>query len=465
MKKIHLNIEDIFNIPSAVIYNPDMLKSIYHVSIDSRNIKKNTLFIAIKGERFDGHDFIDEVVKKGTSAVLISEKNFKKIKDLDIPDIPVITVKDTTIALGEVAKLWRSKLKTKIIGITGSAGKTTTKEILATLLSEKFKVNKTFANNNNHIGVPLTILSTKEKHSVLVAELGTNHFGEIPYTASIVSPDFALITNIGDSHLEYLKNRKGVFTEKVVLLKETIKRGGKVFINNDDKILKEFGKTIKNEITFALNEKADYKASIKGYDKLARPQIEIKTKKNIFSATLPISGEKNVLNFTAAYAIASELGLTDAQIQKSVKKINSYNKRLEIKSYKKFTLINDTYNANPDSMKSSLEILNKIESQKRKIAVLGDMFELGNESKSRHIELASFINKTKVDEVYSIGKMMKLMNQKLNGKTKIHQHFNNRESLKKHLKRFDTKNSVVLVKGSRGMKMEEFVSIIESTKN
>jgi len=462
MKKIYLNIEDIFNIPTAVIYNPDMFKSIYHISIDSRDIKKNTLFIALKGERFDGHDFIDDVVKKGTCAVIINEKYFKKLSELEVP---VITVKDTIKALGDVARLWRSKLNATVIGITGSAGKTTTKEILATLLSEKFKVNKTVANNNNHIGVPLTILSTNEKHNVLVAELGTNHFGEIPYTSAIVNPDLALITNIGDSHLEYLKNRKGVFIEKVAILKETIKNSGKVFINNDDKLLKEFGKKVKSKITFALNEKADYKASIKGYDKLARPQIEIKNKKNVFSTTLPISGEKNVLNFTIAYAIACELGLTNSQIQKAVRKIKSYDKRLEIKNLKRFTLINDTYNANPDSMMSSLEILNRIESKKRKIAVLGDMFELGNESKSKHLDLASFINKTKVDEVYSVGKMMKLMNQKLNGKTKIHQHFIDRESLKKHLQKLEIKNSVVLVKGSRGMKMEEFVSIIESTKN
>jgi UDP-N-acetylmuramoyl-tripeptide--D-alanyl-D-alanine ligase len=462
MKKIYLNIEDIFNIPTAVIYNPDMFKSIYHVSIDSRKIKKNTLFIAIKGERFDGHDFIDEVVRKDVAAVLINEKNFREIKDYYIP---VITVKDTTVALGEVAKLWRAKLKAKVIGITGSAGKTTTKEILTILLSKKFKVNKTVANNNNHIGVPLTILSTNEKYNVIVAELGTNHFGEITYTASIASPNLGLITNIGDSHLEYLKNRKGVFKEKSALLNETINRGGKVFINNDDKILKQFGKSVKNKITYSLNEKADYRTTIKGYDKLARPHIEIRSKGKSFKTTLPISGEKNVLNFTSAYAIASELGLTDSNILKSVKKIKSYNKRLEIKNHKNFTLINDTYNANPDSMKSSLEILDKIESQKRKIAVLGDMFELGNESKAKHLDLASIINKTKVDEVYSIGKMMKLMNQKLNGKTKVHQHFIDRESLKKHLQKLEIKNSVVLVKGSRGMKMEEFVSIIESNKN
>lgn len=461
MKKIHLNIEDIFNIPTAVIYNPDMFKSIYHVSINSRNIKKNSLFIAIKGERFDGHDFINEVVKRGASAIVINEKKFKKINDLEIP---VITVKDTTLALGEIAKLWRAKLKTKIIGITGSAGKTTTKEILAALLSEKFKVNKTVANNNNHIGVPLTILSTNEKHQVLVAELGTNHFGEIPYSAVIASPDLALITNIGDSHLEYLKNRNGVFKEKSALFNETLKRTGKVFINNDDKILKEFGKTVKGKVTFALKEKADYKAIIKGYDKFAKPQIEIGNKKKSFVATLPLSGEKNVLNFTAAFAIASELGLTNSQIQKAVKKIKSYNKRLEIKNYKTFTLIDDTYNANPDSMKSALEILDKIESRKKKIAVLGDMFELGSESKLKHIALASFINKTNVDEVYSIGKMMKLMNQKLNKKIKVQKHFADREMLKRFLKSLDINNSAILIKGSRGMKMEEFVSIIESTK-
>ena len=462
MKKLHLNIEDIFNIPTAVIYNPDMFKSINHVSIDSRKIKKNTLFIAIKGERFDGHNFIDQVVKNGAAAIVINEKYLKKISDYDIP---VITVKDTIAALGEVAKLWRAKLKTKVIGITGSAGKTTTKEILATLLSEKFKVNKTSGNNNNHIGVPLTILSTNEKHDVLVAELGTNHFGEIAYTAAIASPDLSLITNIGDSHLEFLKNRKGVFKEKSALFNETIKGSGKVFINNDDPILRTYGKRIKNKVTYALKEKASYKTTIIGYDKFARPQISIKAKGKSVTTTLPISGEKNVLNFTAAFAIASELGLTNLQLLKAVKKIKSYNKRLEIKNHKSFTLINDSYNANPDSMKSSLEILSKMESRKRKIAVLGDMFELGKESKNKHLELANVINKTNVNEVYSTGKMMKLMNQKLNGKTKIHQHFDERESLKKHLRTFDIQKSAVLVKGSRGMKMEEFVSVIESSKN
>ncbi|MBE0538914.1 MAG: UDP-N-acetylmuramoyl-tripeptide--D-alanyl-D-alanine ligase [Ignavibacterium sp.] len=462
MKKIKLNIEDFFNIPTAVIYNPDYLKSIYHVSIDSRKIRKNSLFIAIKGARLDGHTFIDSAVKNGADAVMINDKYLRRINDYNIT---VIKVKDTTIALGEIAKIWRAKLKTKIIGITGSAGKTTTKEILADLLSEKFKVNKTSSNQNNHIGVPLTILSTNEKHDVLVAELGTNHFGEIAYTAVIVKPDLALITNIGDSHLEFLRNRKGVFKEKSSLLKETIINRGKIFINNDDPILSAFGKKVKNKTTFALNRPADYKASIKGYDKLARPMVEIKSKEKKFNVLLPLSGEKNVLNFTSAYAIASELGLSDNQLTKAVTRLKSYNKRLEIKNHKKFTLINDTYNANPDSMKSALDILSRINNRKRKIAILGDMFELGSESKNKHLELADVINDANVDEVYTIGKMMKSLDKKLNGAAKIHKHFNERDSLKKLLSSLNINNSVLLVKGSRGMKMEEFVSVIESSNN
>lgn len=462
MKKITLTIEDIFNIPSAVIWNPDDFKTIYNVSIDSKNIKKNTLFIAIKGERFDGHDFVDQAIQNGASAILINENYLKHIKDYQLT---FITVKNTTIALGDVAKIWRKKLKAKVIGITGSTGKTTTKEILATLLSEKFKVNKTVGNNNNHIGVPLTILNTNEKHKVLIAELGTNHFGEINYTASIAKPDYSLITNIGDSHLEYLKNREGVLNEKSALFNETVLNNGKVFINNDDALLKSFGKKIRTKITYSLHEKADYQCKINSYDKMARPEIEIKSKKQTIKVKLPLSGKANVANYLSAYSIASELGVGIEKIFNATKKIKSVGKRLEIKNYKKFTLINDTYNANPDSMKSSLNILAKIENEKRKIAVLGDMFELGKESKIKHQELAKYINDLKIDEIYTIGSMMKMLDKKLDKKIKIHSHFSDRESLKNLLNKIKLDNSTILIKGSRGMKMEEFVTIIQSRKN
>lgn len=462
MKKITLALEDIFNLPTAVIYNPDAFKNISHVSIDSRNIKKDSLFIAIKGERFDGHNFIDQAVNNGASAVLINEKHLKKIKDYDIP---IITVKDTIIALGDIAKAWRKKLRAKVIGITGSAGKTTTKEILSVLLSEKFKVYKTHSNNNNHIGVPLTILNTNEKHDVLVAELGTNHFGEIAYTAQIAKPDYAVITNIGDSHLEFLNDREGVLKEKSALLSETIKNKGKVFINDDDPLLKKFGKKIKNKITFSRFDKADYECKILSYDKKARPEIIIKTKKKKLRLTLPLSGDANVSNYLAAFAIASELGVGKNKIFNATKKIKSFEKRLDIKNYKNFTLINDTYNANPDSMKSALNILSRFAVRKKKIAVLGDMFELGKQSKPKHLEMADYLNTLQIDEVYSLGKMMRWFDKKLNSNIKIHKHFNDRISLKNFLENVSLSNSVILIKGSRGMRMEEFVSIIQSRKN
>jgi UDP-N-acetylmuramoyl-tripeptide--D-alanyl-D-alanine ligase len=462
MKKISLTIEDIFNIPSAVIYNPDAFKNIFHVSINSRNIKKKALFIAIRGERFDGHNFIDQAVSRGASAILINKNYVKSIKDYDLT---VIAVKNTTLALGDIAKIWRKKLKAKVIGITGSAGKTTTKEILATLLAEKFKVSKTISNYNNHIGVPLTILSTNEKHDVLVAELGTNHFGEIAYTAPIAAPNYGLITNIGDSHLEYLKNRKGVLREKSSLLRETIKNKGKVFINNDDPLLKNFGKTIKNKITYSLHDKADYSGKIILFDKNARPEVEFKSKKHSVKIKLPLSGDTNVTNYMAAFSIASELGVGISKILKATEKIKSVNKRLEIKNYKKFILINDTYNANPDSMRSSLNLLFKIRNRKRKIAILGDMFELGKESKIKHQALANYINKLMFDEVYTIGTMMKLFDKKLNNKITTHHHFSNRKNLEDLLNKIQLDNSAILIKGSRGMKMEEFVSVLESRKN
>ncbi|MEO8399482.1 MAG: UDP-N-acetylmuramoyl-tripeptide--D-alanyl-D-alanine ligase, partial [Ignavibacteriaceae bacterium] len=226
MRKISLTIEDVFNIPTAVIYNPDNFKTVFAVTIDSRNVPKKSLFVAIEGEKFDGHNFINDVIKNGASAVIINAKKLSKFENLELP---IIIVKDTTASLGDLAKIWRRKLRTQIIAITGSAGKTSTKEMLAVLLNEKFKVNKTLANNNNHIGVPLTIFSTNNRHDFLVAELGTNHFGEIKYTAEIAKSDYALITNIGNSHLEFLKNKKGVLKEKIALFESTASNNGTVF--------------------------------------------------------------------------------------------------------------------------------------------------------------------------------------------------------------------------------------------
>jgi len=170
LKKVQLNIEDIFNVPGSVIYNPDNLKKINYVSIDSRNIRLNTLFIALEGERFDGHNFVRDAIRNSAAAVVINKKRLNQFNDVKVP---IVTVKDTKLALGDIARIWRKKINTKIIGITGSSGKTTVKDMLTEILSEKYNVNKTIANNNNHIGVPLTILNTNQNHQVFLKELLT----------------------------------------------------------------------------------------------------------------------------------------------------------------------------------------------------------------------------------------------------------------------------------------------------
>jgi len=290
LKSIRLNIEDVFNLPSAVIYNSDDLKPVSHITIDSRSVKKKSLFIAIKGKKFDGHNFVKEAVSKGASVVLVNADKYRNYDDLSVT---IITVANTTKALGSIANIWRRKLSTKIIGITGSSGKTTTKDMLATILAEKYKVNKTYSNNNNHIGVPLTILSTTNKHEVLVAELGTNHFNEIKYTAGILEPDYAMILNIGDAHLEFLENRAGVWKEKSALFYETLKHNGKVFVNYDDSFTKRFAGKSMNQVTYGFSGRTDLKAKVKKYSADGKPVIEIKYKNKQFTNTLNLYGEQS----------------------------------------------------------------------------------------------------------------------------------------------------------------------------
>ncbi len=459
MKKLSITLGDLFNLPTAVIYNPDGYNSAESVVIDSRNIVKGSFFVAVKGERFDGHDFVKEAVKKGVSSVMINESKYDEFKNLSLP---LITVKNTTQALGGLAGIWRKKLNTKVIALTGSAGKTTTKEILSVLLGEKFSVNKTQANNNNHIGVPLTILSTNDKHDILILEIGTNHFGEVAYSAGIARPDYALITNIGNSHLEFLKNKKGVLKEKIELFNITASDKNYLVVNNDDPLLANSLPGYSKKFSYGFKISSDVEGKIMGYGDYGNPIIEVKYKNKTIKQIIPVYGEQSAKNYLAAVAVAFKLGVSKTEIEKATEKIKAFDKRLNVKKNKNYLLIDDTYNANPESMKSSIELLGKVKKFERKIAVLGDMFELGEDSEMQHKSLAKVLTKNKVEKVFTIGKFMKKLDDELNTDKIFHKHFNSRENLKSNLIKQDLKGSVILVKGSRGMRMEEFVKAIES---
>lgn len=455
MKTLSITLQDLFKMPTAEIYNASAYKASRKVVIDSRAVTKGAIFVALKGEKYDGHDFITQAEKNGATSFVINKsylQNFYK------SDKTFVTVSDTTIALGWLAYTWRKKSPAKVVAITGSNGKTSTKDYLTTILSEKYSVHSTSANNNNHIGVPLTILSSTNKHDVLVLELGTNHFGEINYTANIALPNYALITNIGNSHLEFLINKSGVLKEKKALFDSTETNNGKIFINAEDPFLSKLTSSYSKTISFGAAS-SDYSFNLLNTSNDGRSELGFSAKTKTFKAKTNLLGEHNYKNINAAVAVASELGLSKSQIKNGIAKLKSPKQRLNLIDKKYFSLIDDTYNANPESMKSALQTLSSFKNKKR-IALLGDMFELGKDWKKYHQNLSAEFTKKKIDEAILIGDKMKYLHSALIKKHFPSHHFLERDQLNLFLASLELCNCVLLIKGSRGMKMEEFVKIL-----
>lgn len=459
MSKLNFSLDDLFNLRSAEIFEPVKYIPVSKISIDSRSVEKNSIFVAIKGEKLDGHDFVYDAVSKGSAAVIINKNEIGRFDDLDIT---IVTVDDTAKAYGELANLRRRNAAFKIISITGSNGKTSTKEMCADIMSLKFKVDKSVANNNNHIGVPLTILSAIAGTEAIVIEHGTNHFGEIDYTAKIAEPDIALITNIGDAHLEFLKNRNEVYKEKSALLYAAVQNKGRVLINYDDPIIKKHSKDFPKHISYGFKGNVDIKGVITGYTDDGRTKIKILKGNKSFEAELPLYGESNAKNYLASAAVALTAGLTANEILEATKKLKPVKGRLNARLLTDKMIIDDTYNSNPNSVMAAVDLLKKIKLFKRKILLLGDMFELGGLSKELHIKIGEYISRKKIDEVYSIGQFMKNMNSVLKKNGIESRHFKSREDLKSFLNKSSFSNAAVLVKGSRGMKMEEFTELLNN---
>ncbi len=460
-KPIEISLKDVFNIKGTQIFNPDRFKSISSVSIDSRKIKKGSLFIAIKGEKFDGHTFIRDAIKSGANVVAIDKKHFNQFKDLEIP---FILVSDTTKYLGQIAFVWRNKLKTKIIGIGGSNGKTTTKEILASILSSKWSTNKTEANNNNHIGVPLTILSTNNHHKFLVLEFGSNHPGEIKYLSEIANPEFALITNVGDSHLEFFENRNGVLKEESELFRNTLSNGRKIFLNYDDDLLRKKYSKVGAKIIYSSKYKTEF--IINKIDLLEDGRIGFiinNNRKQIFIS--PIPGEIGAYNYFAAIVVAKTLGLTYSEIKNAERKVKAYDKRIEVKKFNSVWIINDCYNANPSSMISALSLLSSMKPDYKKIAILGDMFELGDKSPQKHKEVGNVINDLMINEIFTVGSESVEIFNSIIDRAKLKKHFTSKRKLISYLSKKNFNETVILIKGSRGMRLEEVTQFLEERLN
>lgn len=425
------------------------------VSIDSRTIKKDSLYIPIVGEKFDGRIFIEECQNAGAPAFLI-DKNYKIPKSINIP---YIKVEDTQKSLRDLARAYRQELDIKIIAITGSNGKTTSKNIIHSVLSEKYKVEKTHGNLNNEIGVPLTILDFCEDTDIGVVEMGTDDFGEISVLTNIALPDMAIITNIGDAHLLKLKSREGIAKAKLEIL-EGLKDDGKFLYNGDDEILKNVlpSYDIKQEtISFGIGENVDFKVVPKEH---TNTSTNFSYKDEIYS--VPLLGSHQVYNGALAVLIGKIFDLSFDEINKGLSKSSNNANRNELVERNGFDILDDAYKSNPQSLKQGLELAGFLDGYLNKIVVLGDMLELGDDELNLHYKSGLDIDPKKINYCLFFGPLSKQMYKASleNFPKERSFYFDNKDDLIDKLKLLITKYSLVFVKGSRGVHMEEVIEAI-----
>ena len=408
---------------------------IKNVVMDSRKVIKGSLFFAIN----NGNSYVKDVLDKGASLVIAD--------NTDIKDERVIKVTDTIATMQDLATKYRKKLDIQVVGITGSNGKTTTKDIVYSLLSTKAKTLKTEGNYNNHIGLPYTLLNVTDEEKFVVLEMGMSSLGEIKRLGEISGPNYAIITNIGDSHIEFLKTRDNVFKAKTELLEFVDKEN--TFVCGDDEYL---GKLDVNKVGF--NENNTYK--IESYE------FSNKDSKFILDGKeyeMPLLGKHNISNTAIAIELAKKIGLTDEEIQKSLKEVKISNMRFQEIKMGNDIYINDAYNASPMSMKAAIDTLNEIYNDKYKIAILGDMLELGENEIDYHIDVLNYLLDKKIKLVYLYGERMKKaydIFMKNRSEEYRFWYYPTKKGIVESLKNIKMEK-VILLKASRGIKLEEII--------
>jgi UDP-N-acetylmuramoyl-tripeptide--D-alanyl-D-alanine ligase len=429
------------------------------VVTDSTKVKKSSVFLALKGERHDGHDFVQAAVRGGATCVIVH----RDLGDTRPGNVTVIRVRDTLRALGDLAHFRRERLGPKVLAITGSNGKTTTKEMVATIF-EKASVNgrrlggtvlKTEGNFNNLVGLPLTLLRLRPKHKVAVVELGTNRPGEIERLAKIADPDVGVITSVAAAHLQGLNSLAGVAREKGALYRH-VRAGGMIAVNLADPWVRRLAAGFKGKkITYGRRGQVRSEAAQALNAHGTRFTLRAGGQRT--RVRLNLCGQHNLANAVGAAAVAYGQGLRLDAIRRGLESVKPYSMRTQVETWKGVGIINDAYNANPASMRAALGTLAEIASQGEKIAVLGDMLELGRQSRKQHFELGKQIGQLGIDRLYLLGNEADHVRQGAlrggMGKERVvvgKSHDEIARMLRRHLRKGDW----LLLKGSRGMKME-----------
>lgn len=458
-----MNTKEIYaNIKYKKIYNV-INEEINNVTIDTRKIAKNDCYIGIKGEKLDGNLlYMDAFLKDAKIAIL---DNFKEdeetLKYLEENNKSIILVDDAIIALGELAKYKRSLFYSPVVAITGSAGKTSTKDMVYSVLKNKYKAHKTIGNQNNHIGMPLTILSLDEDNEVLVLEMGMNHLGEISYLTSIAKPDVAIITNVGTAHIGNLGSRKNILKAKLEIL-EGLNPNGTLIINNDNDLLHKWyldNKDKYNILTIGINNESDFWATnIKRHENgstFSCEEVEYE---------VPVGGDHFIYNSLAAIAVANVFNVSSDLVKNGIKDFELSSNRMHIITLEnsKITIIDDSYNANFDSMKYAIKYLGSLNG--RNIAVLGTMMELGEFSQKLHQDIGSVVVEEGIDILITVGSEAKLINEeaiKLGFSKNNSYHFDTNIEAINLINDIKESDDNILVKASNSLNFKEIVEKIK----
>lgn len=448
----HVTIADIVEATGGRLLcgNPDM--EITGFSIDSRQGQKDYLFVPIIGEKVDAHRFIEGALELN-GATLTSEH-----EEMDA-DQPWIRVEDTVKAMQQIGTAYRNRLNLPVVAVTGSVGKTTTREMIAWALSSEKKVFQTIGNQNSQIGVPLTLSRMTKEDDAAVLEIGMSERGQIETLTKMIRPNIAVVTVIGVSHIMQLKSQENICLEKMDIIKG-LPKDGKVFLNGDDPFLASYaGKLPFDTYFYGTGENCCYRAKDICQDEKGTSFLfEIKGEGS-WPVHLSVLGDHNVKNALAALGIAHQMGVS---VEHAAKALESFHgQRQKIVKTKGYTLIEDAYNASPDSMKAALKVLSGMEG--RRIAVLADMLELGEQEKEYHKEVGRFLAATGIEEVFCVGELSQcLMDEAKEKNPALHsEHFENNEELALFLQSHLKEQDVVLIKGSNGMKLSEVISRIE----
>ena len=461
MKQI--KIEDILKVTNGKLIIGDKNLTCENFSKDTRNIQKGDIYIGIKGETFDGSTFWKQALENGASTVIVENVDFSQENLAQFQEKNIIEVENTLEALYAIARYKRSLYDIPVIAITGSVGKTSTKDIVANVVSQKYKTLKTIGNNNNNIGLPFTILKLKDEEA-MVLEMGMNHFGEISLLTSIAKPTICVITNIGTSHIGNLGSRENILKAKLEILEGC--KNPKIIINNDNDLLHNWYEDNKNKMdikTYGIKEPSDLNAK----------EIILEKEKSTFSCSLleekleinvPVGGEHFVLNSLCAATVGNVLGIKSQEIKKGIESFELTKKRMDITDLPSgIKIINDAYNASLESMKASLSYLAEFK-ENRKIAVLGDMFELGEYAKKLHEDVGKEVYNRKIDLLICHGKEAnnianKAKQEGMNEKQVYY--LENKDDIIALLKQICKEGDIILFKASNGMK---FFNLAEKAK-